>query len=148
MTRYLMPSACALALLVLTVEQSTAQEWRPPSRDMPSMPPVAQISPEWMSQQSGWFAGAAPLAGVSASALRISGEPRRGSPNAQVVRASAGPLPVVVWQDRNGDNRADMIEIFKTGGVILQLIDADYDGQANVLRIYDTSGALVREDRM
>jgi hypothetical protein len=115
---------------------------------MPQMPQVADLSDEWMTQRSGWFAGAAPMAGVQPSALRISGEARRGSQAAQVVRASAGPLPVVVWQDRNGDNRADMIEIYKAGGVVLQMIDADYDGSANVVRVYDARGNLVREDRL
>jgi hypothetical protein len=54
----------------------------------------------------------------------------------------------MVWQDRNGDGRADIVEIFRGGGVIVQVIDADYDGQANVLRRYDSGGALLREERL
>ncbi|HEX6070682.1 MAG TPA: hypothetical protein VFZ18_12680, partial [Longimicrobiaceae bacterium] len=66
----------------------------------------------------------------------------------QVVRFTSGPLPVVIWSDRNGDDRADIIEIFRSGGVIIQLIDADYDGRANVLRTYDSDGELVRQERL
>jgi hypothetical protein len=148
MTRCQLLTASVLAVFTLSASSLAAQEWRPPSREMPQMPQVADLSAEWMAQRAGWFAGAAPMAGVQASALRVAGEARRGSQAAQVVRASAGPLPVVVWQDRNGDNRADMIEIYKAGGVVLQMIDADYDGSANVVRVYDARGNLVREDRL
>ncbi|HUE95493.1 MAG TPA: hypothetical protein VMN39_02485, partial [Longimicrobiaceae bacterium] len=65
-----------------------------------------------------------------------------------VVRLSSGPLPIVVWQDRNGDGLADVIEIFRNGSVVLQVIDAEYDGQANVVRRYDATGGLIREDRI
>ena len=27
---------------------------------------------------------------------------------------TSGPLPVVIWSDRNGDDRADIIEIFRS----------------------------------
>ena len=66
----------------------------------------------------------------------------------QLARFTSGPLPVVVWSDRNGDGRADVVEIYRGGGVVVQLIDADYDGTANVLRIYDGSGKLLRQERM
>jgi hypothetical protein len=52
----------------------------------------------------------------------------------------------MVWSDRNGDSRADIVEIYKSGGVIIQLIDADFDGSANVMRIYDAGGKLLRQE--
>jgi hypothetical protein len=54
----------------------------------------------------------------------------------------------VVWQDRNGDGVADIIEILWSGGVVVQVIDADYNGQANALRTYDASGKLTGETRL
>lgn len=134
--------------MVATPNSAAAQDWQPPSRTMPPMPQTSEVGPAWMSSNNAWFGAAARAVGVDAASLRISSEGRQRGGQAQVVRASSGPLPVVVWQDRNGDARADLIEIFRSGGVVIQLIDADYDGAANVLRIYDASGKLVREDRL
>jgi hypothetical protein len=39
------------------------------------------------------------------------------------------------------------VDVFRRGALAYQLIDADYDGAANVLRVYDASGALARENR-
>jgi hypothetical protein len=64
-----------------------------------------------------------------------------------MVRFMGGARPVASWTDRNGDGRADMVEVYRGGAVAFQLIDADYDGAANVLRVYDASGALARENR-
>ena len=55
--------------------------------------------------------------------------------------------PVEQWSDRNGDGRVDLVEVYRDGALIARLVDADYDGTANVLRRYDASGALTREER-
>ena len=110
------------------------------------MPSVQELSGSWMSAQATWLAGVQAVAGISQSRLRPVAEGRGAT--AQVVRFNDGPAPAMVWQDRNGDGRADIIEIFRGGGVIVQIIDADYDGQANVLRRYDASGRLLGEERL
>jgi hypothetical protein len=101
-----------------------------------------------LGPRADWFRGVAEISGVQPSELRAVGEAARGGSNTQVVRFNSGPVPVVVWQDRNGDGSADIIEIYRSGGVIIQVIDADYDRRANVVRIYDASGALAREERL
>lgn len=129
--------------IALTAVSAAAQEdaWRPPSSQMPAMPAASDLAGDWLGPRSAWFAG------LPAADLTARGEPR-GAAAVRVARFQNGPLPVVVWTDRNGDARADMIEIYRGGGVIVQLIDADYDGSANVLRRYDASGTLLREERM
>lgn len=142
------------ALVVLVIgtfagaQRADAQEWRPPSRSMPAMPRASEVSAGWMSSNNAWFASAARSVGVDAASLRVAGEGRQSGGQVQVVRATSGPLPVVIWQDRNGDARADLIEVFRNGSVVIQLIDADYDGTANVLRVYDATGKLVSENRL
>lgn len=143
--------ALGLAYLLLaggSASPIAAQDWRPPSSEMPAMPQASELSGAWINTRSDWFGGAATVAGVSLSTLQVVGEGRTARARAQFVRVSSGPLPVMVWQDRNGDGRADLIEIFRSGGVIFQLIDADYDGTANVLRVYDAAGTLIRENRL
>ena len=135
-------------LLLAPVAASAQADWRPPSARMPAMPTAAEIRDDWLGSRADWFRGLDGVAGVSASGLRASGEPRAGSDQVQIARFTSGPLPVVIWSDRNGDGRADIIEIFRSGGVIIQLIDADYDGSANVIRTYDADGELLRQDRM
>lgn len=138
-----------LALVALAPGTARAQgNWRPPSREMPQMPRVSELGGDWISPRQAWFSGVEGVAGVPAARLRATGEPRPGSDVTLIVRFSDGPLPVVVWSDLGGDTRADRVEIFRRGGIIIQLIDADWDGQANVLRVYDASGKLLREDRM
>jgi hypothetical protein len=139
----------ALAVIFLSAATSplAAQDWRPPSSEMPSMPGMSELGGNWMGPRANWFAGVGSVAGVDAGALSAVGQARSGSPQAQVVHFNSGPLPVVSWQDRNSDGRADVVEIFRAGGVIIQVIDADYNGQANVMRVYDAGGALLREDR-
>ena len=138
-----------VSLLLLAPMAASAQaDWRPPSARMPAMPTAAEIRGDWLGSRADWFRGLDGVAGVSASGLRASGEPRAGSDQVQIARFTSGPLPVVIWSDRNGDGRADIIEIFRSGGVIIQLIDADYDGSANVIRTYDADGELLRQDRM
>lgn len=147
-----MPRKIVLALLLLAagvgVGTAESQQWRPPSREMPMMPQVAELTGDWLGPRAAWFSGVAELSGVQPSSLSVTGEARPGTRQTQVVRFSNGPLPVVVWQDRNGDSRADMVEIFRGGRVVVQVIDADYDGFANVIRHYDASGTLIREDRL
>jgi hypothetical protein len=139
-------SAALVAPRTLVAQESA--EWRPPTTEMPQMPTMASLQGEWRSQLSAWFRGVDRVAGVDARTLRASGSPRAGSTRAALVRFMAGPVPAVVWTDRNGDDRADMIEIFRGGTAVIQLIDADYSGVANVLRVYDAAGGLVREERL
>ena len=136
-------------LLLLGAPGALAQipDWRPPSKQMPQMPGQSDLAGDWVSSHGDWFRGVDRVAGVATAGLRGAGEPAGGGAF-RVARFMSGPIPAVIWSDRNGDRRADMIEILKSGGVIIQLIDADYDGAANVLRVYDASGALLREERM
>ena len=147
MARLTALSSVSVLVALLVPFEAEGQEWRPPSRDMPQMPQVSELTADWLAQRAEWFSSAAAAAG-SAGDLRVAGEARRGTGTAQVVRASSGPVPVVVWQDRNGDGRVDLIEVFRSGAVMVQVIDADYDGAANVLRSYDASGSLQKEDRL
>jgi len=39
------------------------------------------------------------------------------------------------------------VEVYRNGALAFRLVDADYDGTANSLRSYDTSGAVAREER-
>ena len=146
MLRPLVAFAAALLLSFALDEPAEAQEWRPSSRQMPSMPRSDDLPGNLPS--SGWFSGVESVAGVSAARLRAVAEGRGPGGVAQVVRFNNGPLPVVVWQDRNADGKADIVEIFRGGTVVLQVVDADYDGQANVLRRYDNGGRLISEERL
>ena len=146
MLRPLVALAAALLLSFALGNPVEAQEWRPSSRAMPSMPRSDDLPGNLPS--SGWFSGVESIAGVSPSRLRAVAEGRGPGGVAQVVRFNNGPLPVVVWQDRNADGKADIVEIFRGGTVVLQVIDADYDGQANVLRRYDNGGRLISEERL
>jgi hypothetical protein len=137
-----------LLVLAPSVASAQAPSWRPPSAEMPMMPRAAEIQGDWLGSRAGWFRGLDDVAGVSASGLRASGEPRSGSEHVQIARFTTGPLPVVIWSDRNGDDRADIIEIFRSGGVIIQVIDADYNGSANVIRTYDAEGELINQERL
>jgi hypothetical protein len=137
-----------LLILCAPVIASAQAGWRPPSAEMPMMPTATEIRGDWLAQRGQWFNGLDAAAGVSASGLRASGDPRSGSEHVQIARFTSGPLPVVIWSDRNADDRADIIEIFRSGGVIIQVVDADYDGTVNVVRTYDANGALLRQERM
>ncbi len=140
MRRTLRVSALA-AVLVAVAGLGAQQDWTPPSRSMPEMPATSSLGGEWRAALAPWFGGAdQPLEGV-----RATGEGPGARP--QEVRFMGGSRPVATWKDRNGDGRADLIEVFRAGAVAYQLIDADYDGSANVLRIYDATGALAREQR-
>lgn len=138
----------ALLLMLVAARPAGAQEWRPPSRQMPPMPRMAELSGDWLTPRAAWFSGTAAISGVQPGELRATGQARGGTPLAQVVHFSRGPLPVVVWQDRNGDGRSDMVELYRNGGLVVQVIDADYDGLADVMRIYSANGALSREEKL
>jgi hypothetical protein len=130
----------APAAVLFAAGLAAQQDWTPPSRQMPEMPSAASLDGAWRGALGAWFGAAdQPLDGV-----RALGE---GGARPRLVRFMGGARPVASWTDRNGDGRADMIEIFRGGAVAYQLIDADYDGQANVLRVYDSTGALAREQR-
>lgn len=148
---------CAAALAGLTVlvfgaddaaAQQPAAEWSPPSTQMPAMPSMADLQGDWQSSLGGWFRGVDDVSGVSLAQMRATGETTPGSARAKFIRFSAGPRSAAVWSDRNGDGKCDMLELFRSGAVVVQLLDPDYDGRANVLRLYDASGALARETRL
>lgn len=128
-------------------QASPADGWRLPTREMPAMPRAADLEGEWASRLGAWFQGIDAVSGVPLARLSARGEPS-GAGQARFVRFSRGPVPVVVWSDRNGDGRADLIEFFRNGNVVLQVVDAEFDGTANVLRYHDASGALVREEKL
>lgn len=141
-----------LGLMVLTLpvaaQQSPATGWSPPSREMPQMPSSAELQSDWRGLLGSWFAGVESVSGVAPAGLRASGEPKSGADRTQLVRFTSGPLPISVWTDRNADGRADLIEIFRSGRVLVQLIDADYNGQADVIRTYDDNGTLLGERKL
>lgn len=137
-------AAVAAGLSLVAFATLRAQEsWSPPSSEMPDMPGSSALGGEWRGTLAAWFRGAGALDGVRAVGDGVSSARR-----ARLVRFVGGERPVATWTDRNGDGRADMIEVFRDGAVAYQLIDADYDGTANVLRVYDASGALAREQRL
>lgn len=140
---HLVAAAAAAALfLVLATRRAQAQEWNPPSRQMPDMPDSGELEGGWRGSKGAWLAGT----GTGLDQLRASGEGARGG-RARLVRFMGGTRPVAVWTDRNGDGKADMIEVYRGGALAFQLIDADYDGTANVLRVYN-GGSFVREERL
>jgi hypothetical protein len=130
-----------VAVAVVTGGVAAQQDWTPPSTRMPEMPTAASLEGAWRTALAPWFGGA----DQPVDAVRARGE--GGGARPVLVRFMGGARPVATWTDRNGDGRADMIEVFRGGAVAYQLIDADYDGNANVLRIYDSTGALAREQR-
>lgn len=144
---YGLAAAAVVALAVLTAVRLRAQQdWSPPSREMPEMPATAQLGGGWRASLSPWFRGVnEALDGIRAVGDGTSRE--GGTARPRMVRFMGGARPVAAWTDRNGDGRADLVEVFRDGAVAYQLIDADYNGMANALRIYDGSGALSREIR-
>lgn len=144
--RYLtLPALLAVCALGATVPvHAQRQEWRPPPQ-MPSMPTAAEMSSGWRGDGP-WLEGAAQLSGVPANAIRVTGETPSGRSRANYVRFLSGHRPVAVWSDRNGDERADMVEIFRNGARVMQVIDADFDGRCNLYRGYSPSGELVEDN--
>jgi hypothetical protein len=135
-------AAAVAALTVLAAVRLRAQQdWTPPSRDMPQMPATSELAGGWRSGLGAWFRGA----DEGLDGIRALGE--GGGARPRMIRFMGGSRPVAAWTDRNGDGRADLVEVYRGGAVAFQLIDADYDGTANVLRVYDASGGLARENR-
>lgn len=132
-------AVAAVTALTLAAAPYRAQEWSPPSRQMPEMPETADLGGKWQASLGSWFNGL----GVQVAAIRAEGE--GGGHRARFVRFTADMRPVETWTDRNGDGRADMIEVYRDGVRTWQLVDADYRGSAHVLRVYDANGQLVRE---
>jgi hypothetical protein len=116
-----------------------AQEWSPPSRQMPEMPAASELNGGWRGSLGSWFNGL----GVAVAQLRADGD--GGGARPRFVRFTAEMRPVETWSDRNGDGKADMIEVYRDGVRTYQLVDADYHGNAHVLRVYDQGGTLLRE---
>jgi hypothetical protein len=130
-----------LAALVGAAPLRAGQEWSPPSRQMPQMPATGELAGGWRGSLGSWFNGL----GVSVAALSAQGD--GGGARPRFVRFTADMRPVEQWSDRNGDGRADMVEVYRNGALAYRLVDADYDGTANSLRAYDTSGSVAREER-
>lgn len=152
MLRHCAAALAGLSVLVLGARrleaQTPAAEWSPPSSDMPAMPAMADLSGNWQSSLGGWFRGIDGVSGVALAQVNARGETTPGAARAKFVRFTAGPRQVAVWTDRNGDGKCDTLEMYRSGAVVVQLLDPDYDGRANVLRLYDASGALARETRL
>jgi hypothetical protein len=148
------PSILTLATLALAVfaaapvRAQDPTQWRPASTEMPAMPTASELRGDWMTRLAPWFSGLQGITGADTQGLRASGAPRAGGTSAEVARFLRGPVPVVVMTDRNGDERADMIEYYRDGRLAAQVIDSDYSGRANSLRFYDDSGGLIREVRL
>jgi len=132
--------AAVLAALALSAAPLRGQDWTPPSRQMPQMPAAGDLDGGWKGSLGGWFGGL----GVQVQEMRASGE--GGGAKPRFVRFTSNMRPVQQWSDRNGDGRADMIEVYQNGALVYQLVDADYDGRANCLRTY-AGGSLSREER-
>jgi len=126
--------------------QSSLADWQPPSRGMPAMPQMAELRGGWGA--GAWQGAIAQVSGIGAEQTRAAGETSGGSARARFVRFTGGYRPAATWTDRNGDGTADLIEIFRDGARVVQLVDADYDGTANVLRVYSASGQLLRETQL
>jgi hypothetical protein len=134
-------SLLVLAALVGAAPLRAGQEWSPPSRQMPQMPATADLAGGWRGSLGSWFGGL----GVSVAGVRAEGD--GGGARPRFVRFTADMRPVEQWSDRNGDGRADLVEVYRNGALAYRLVDADYDGTANSLRAYDASGAVSREER-
>lgn len=138
----------AILTIPAGVPAQETPQWSPPTTQMPAMPTSSDLQGDWMASAGAWLRGAERVTGVAPAGLRATGTTKAGGTQTQIVRFTRGPVPAVVWTDRNGDARADLIELYRGGTVVIQLIDADYNGRANVMRIYDASGTLIREERL
>ncbi len=127
---------------------AAAQGWSLPTREMPMMPAMAELPGSWQGSAGAWAGAAARLAGVSAGAIRGAGEAASGSERAAFVRFTSDARPVATWTDRNGDGRADMLELFRGGIIAVQVVDADYDGRADAIRHFDASGKPLRTEEV
>jgi hypothetical protein len=152
MLRHLGAGLAAAAVLVMGADRAGAQtpavEWSPPGSAMPAMPTIAELQANWQGATGGWFSGVDRVSGIGLGEVRATGETTPGSARAKFIRFSAGPRPVAVWTDRNGDGKADMVELYRSGALVVQVVDADYNGTADVVRLYDSAGNLARENKL
>ena len=125
------------ALLIMLLQA----DWSPPSRQMPAMPLQSEVNGGWRTDDAPWFAGL----GQDLDEIRLTVEGGRGRPG--LARFANGLHTVETWSDRNGDGRADMIEIDDADGErSLMFVDTDFDGTADVLRRY-SQGEVRQEER-
>lgn len=149
MLRHIAAALAGAAVLAGAPTAAQAQEdWRPPSPEMPGMPAMSELRGGWSASSSAWFRGVDRVSGSPLASVQPRGEPGSSAGRAGFIRFVVGTTPVATWTDRNGDGRADMVEVFRGGAVAFQVLDPDFDGKANVLRVYDGSGALAREERL
>jgi hypothetical protein len=127
-----------LALLIALLPA----DWTPPSRLMPLMPLREVLQRDWTAALAPWFADL----GQDLSEIRLSGD-HSGGARLHVAQFFHDLRPVEVWNDRNGDGRADMIEVYENGALIARLVDSDYDGSANILHRYDALRGVRGEER-
>ncbi len=127
---------------------ANAQEWTLPTRQMPAMPAMSALPSGWQGAAGAWTAAAARLAGVPAGQIRGAGEAAGGSGRAAFVRFTGDARPVATWTDRNGDGRCDVLELFRSGILAVQVVDADYDGQADAIRHFDSAGKPLRTEEV
>lgn len=146
--RYVLTLLAAGLVAALPARAHAQGSWQPPSRQMPEMPAMSELRGSWQSSVGPWLGAMSQASGVAAGQVTASGETTPGGARAKFVRFLSGVYPVANWSDRNGDGRADMVEIFHDGARIIQLIDPDYDGSANVMRVYSASGELLREEKL
>jgi hypothetical protein len=129
--------AAGAVLMVVAARPARAQDWRPPTTQMPQMPASSEVNEGWAAGQGRWL-----LAG-GARAIAEGGGSR-----ARFVRFTGESMRVLgAWTDRNGDGKADMVEVYRDGALVAQLLDPGYDGTADVIRVY-ADGKLVREERL
>lgn len=128
-------------------QQPDIPDWSPPSAQMPAMPTVDDLRGDWRAALADWFGGVDRVAGISTGNLQAEGEGAGMGGEYEFVRFSSGHLPVMAWSDRSGNGRADLVEIFRNGRVVIQVIDAGYDGRADTVRYYDAGGELIDERR-
>lgn len=151
MNRHYGAALAAASILIFGTGRAAAQapaaQWTPPGRSMPAMPAMAELG-QWQRAVGPWFRGVDAVTGIASGEVSAKGETTGGNAQAKFVRFSAGARPVAVWTDRNGDGRCDSLELYRDGSVVVQVLDPDYDGSANVVRLYDAGGKLAREDRL
>lgn len=133
-------AAVVAALAVLAaVRLGAQQDWSPPSREMPQMPPKSELGGGWRASLAAWFRGA----DEGMDGIRAQGE--GGGARPQLVRFMGGARPVAEWTDRNGDGRADLVAEYKDGQLARVRRDTNFDGAPDVWSFY-RGGQLVREE--
>lgn len=141
-------SLLLLVLLLAAALPAHAQDpgWRPSSTSMPAMPRMTELQGGWQNSVGPWLQEITRFSGVPAGEVRALGETTGGSDQARFVRFAQGYFTLGTWNDRNGDGRCDMIELYRDKVLRVQLIDANQDGRIDVVRYHDASGKFIRED--